>query len=102
VSGLVLLGLWTWAILIDTTAATQPPAASSSSERLQQQQQQSAGYQQVHIIQKLIAQANRVLRADRLRDNAVEKSPSPVQRLGNVRFLRPTQAKKAPLPMSES
>ncbi|KAH8343665.1 hypothetical protein KR059_003336 [Drosophila kikkawai] len=101
VSGLVLLGLWTWAILIDTTAP-QPPGALSSTERLQQQQQQATGYQQVHIIQKLIAQANRVLRAERLRDNAVEKAPSPVQRLGNVRFLRPTQAKKAPLPMSES
>ncbi|XP_017040214.1 hexosaminidase D [Drosophila ficusphila] len=100
VSGLVLLGLWTWAILIDTTASSaQPPVALASSER---QQQETTGYQQVHIIQKLIAQANRVLRAERLKDNAIEKSPSPVQRLGNVRFLRPTQAKKAPLPLSES
>lgn len=89
VSGLVLLGLWTWAILIDTTAAAQPPAAPLSNSERQQQQQQSTGYQQVHIIQKLIEQANRVLRAERLKDNAVEKSPSPVQRLGNVRFLRP-------------
>lgn len=102
VSGLVLLGLWTWAILIDTTAAAQPPTAPISNSERQQQQQQSTGYQQVHIIQKLIEQANRVLRAERLKDNAVEKSPSPVQRLGNVRSLRPTQAKKAPLPMSES
>ncbi|XP_026850248.1 hexosaminidase D isoform X1 [Drosophila persimilis] len=103
VSGLVLLGLWTWAILIDTTTTPPLPVPSANAEaRERQQQQQNPGYQQVHIIQKLIAQANRVLRADRLKDNAAgEKAPT-VQRLGNVRFLRPTQAKKAPLPLSES
>ncbi|KAH8311568.1 hypothetical protein KR044_006961 [Drosophila immigrans] len=98
-SGLVLLGLWTWAILIDTTK-TLPT--------LTQSQQQSApsseaNYQHVHIIQKLIAQANRVLRAERQKDNADRSPPSPAQRLlGNVRFVRPTQAKKAPLPLAES
>ncbi|KAH8338967.1 hypothetical protein KR074_010000, partial [Drosophila pseudoananassae] len=93
VSGLVLLGLWTWAILIDTTYPPPAPAISAGTE---QQQQQDTGYHQVHIIQKLIAQANRVLRAERLKDNVA------AQQLGNVRFLRPTQSKKAPLPLSES
>lgn len=93
-SGLVLLGLWTWAILIDS-AKTLPAFTQQTS------QSGEANYQHVHIIQKLIAQANRVLRAERQRDNA--ERPSPAQRLlGNVRFLRPTQAKKAPLPLAES
>lgn len=93
-SGLVLLGLWTWAILIDS-AKTLPAFTQQTS------QSGEANYQHVHIIQKLIAQANRVLRAERQRDNA--ERPSPAQRLlGNVRFLRPTQAKKAPLPLADS
>ncbi|XP_062124668.1 hexosaminidase D [Drosophila sulfurigaster albostrigata] len=103
-SGLVLLGLWTWAILIDTTKTT-----LTQSQPQQQQQQQLApssesSYQHVHIIQKLIAQANRVLRAERQKDNADRSPPSPAQQrlLGNVRFVRPTQAKKAPLPLAES
>ncbi|KAH8326493.1 hypothetical protein KR067_009046, partial [Drosophila pandora] len=95
VSGLVLLGLWTWAILIDTTYPPPTSAISAGTEQ-QQQQKQDTEYQQVHIIQKLIAQANRVLRAERLKDNVA------AQQLGNVRFLRPTQSKKGPLPLSES
>ncbi|KAH8294808.1 hypothetical protein KR018_003329 [Drosophila ironensis] len=95
VFGLVLLGLWTWAILIDTTALHSSSVISASTEH-QQLQQQEPGYQQVHIIQKLIAQANRVLRAERLKETAAG------QLVGNVRFLRPTQPKKAPLPLAES
>ncbi|XP_034487239.1 hexosaminidase D [Drosophila innubila] len=96
-SGLVLLGLWTWAILIDTTKAL--PALTQQADR----QSSEANYQHVHIIQKLIAQANRVLRAERQKDNADRSPPPPAQRLlGNVRFVRPTQAKKAPLPLAES
>lgn len=95
-SAVVLLGLWTWAILDDTTK-TLPAFAQQTS----QQAADEANYQHVHIIQKLIAQANRVLRAERQKDNA--ERPSPVQRLlGNVRFVRPTQAKKAPLPVADS
>ncbi|TDG39809.1 hypothetical protein AWZ03_013763 [Drosophila navojoa] len=95
-SAVVLLGLWTWAILDDTTK-TLPAFAQQTS----QQATDEANYQHVHIIQKLIAQANRVLRAERQKDNA--ERPSPAQRLlGNVRFVRPTQAKKAPLPVADS
>lgn len=89
----MLLGLWTWAILIDTTY---PPPTTAISAGTDQQQHQDTGYQQVHIIQKLIAQANRALRAERLKDNVA------AQQLGNVRFVRPTQSKKGPLPLSES
>lgn len=114
VSGLVLLGLWTWAILVDTTkklpALTQQQ--QQHQQQLQQLQQQTARSSETdygqHIIQKLIAQANRVLRAERQKDYA-ERAPVPPQLapvsqslLGNVRFVRPTQAKKAPLPLAES
>lgn len=110
VSGLVLLGLWTWAILVDTTKKL--PALSQQQQLQLQQQQQTARSSETdygqHIIQKLIAQANRVLRAERQKDYA-ERAPVPPQSapvaqnlLGNVRFVRPTQAKKAPLPLAES
>ncbi|XP_032596423.1 hexosaminidase D [Drosophila grimshawi] len=99
-SGLVLLGLWTWAILVDTTK-TLPTTLTQQQQQSNNLQSSEANYQHVHIIQKLIAQANRVLRAERQKD--IVEHPSPVQRLlGNVRFVRPTQAKKAPLPLADS
>lgn len=116
VSGLVLLGLWTWAILVDSTkklpAFTQQQQHQQHQQQLQLKQQTAAQSSETdygqHIIQKLIAQANRMLRAERQKD-FVERSPvqppaAPVAQnlLGNVRFVRPTQAKKAPLPLAES
>ncbi|ALC46773.1 CG7985, partial [Drosophila busckii] len=101
-AGFILLALWTWAILVDTTktlpSLTQANVAAAAAE----ENEVKANYQHVHIIQKLIAQANRVLRAERQKDKQNTIATPAVQRLlGNVRFLRPTQAKKAPLPLDD-
>ncbi|XP_068155370.1 hexosaminidase D [Drosophila tropicalis] len=95
VSGLVLLALWSWALLIENTSSRTPQLVTT--------QRSDAGtyHQELHIIQKLIAQANRVLRADRQKDNLLELKEK--KSLGNVRFLPTQQTKRAPrLPLAES
>ncbi|XP_030374349.1 hexosaminidase D [Scaptodrosophila lebanonensis] len=117
-SGLILFALWTWAILIDTTATASSTTPNENSAASGVHEREPV-YQHAYIIQKLIAQANRILRAERLKDNVETESaklssaahPHP---LGIVRFLKPTSTaaentltsarrKKAPaLPFGES
>ncbi|XP_065363115.1 hexosaminidase D [Calliphora vicina] len=94
VSSLILCGLWTWAYLDTKQTFTQnyinlPSDSEDSTPR--------DSYKHIYVLQKLISQANRILRfqqnqdTNNKKDTNVQYHPNSLANSGLTRFVKPTK-----------